>query len=245
MKRKYSLILAGAVLVLLVLLGAYILSQLSWDFAAMREIFSSQERFREFVMGFGVWAPLIFFLSQVLQVIISPIPGNITGLVGGAAFGWLGGFLLNGSGIVIGSIIAFFLARALGQGIVVRLIGKEIFNKYNTIFQGRFLFGLFLLFVFPFFPDDALCFLAGLSSLPFPVFLMLIVVGRLPGMFVAALAGAGVFVFSLHQWLIVGAVSLTALYFLMRNRERLEAWIYRKLRMGAEEGKAEKTSRGE
>lgn len=239
MKKKHSVMIASIVLVLLVLVGAYILSQLSWDFTRMKEIFSSQERFREFVMGFGVWAPLVFFLSQVLQVIISPIPGNITGLVGGAAFGWLTGFLLNGSGILLGSIIAFYLARALGQTIVVRLIGQEVFNKYNNIFQGKFLFGLFLLFLFPFFPDDALCFLAGLSSLPFPIFLILILIGRLPGMLVAALAGAGVFVFSLYQWVIVGVISLTALYFIMKHRERLEGWVHRKLGMEVERGKSE------
>lgn len=236
MKKKHWIILVVVALVLLILVGAYLWSLRSWDLAQMREVFASQEKFREFVMGFGIWAPLVFFVSQVIQVIVSPIPGNITGLVGGAAFGWFLGFLLNGSGIILGSIIAFYLARALGQTIVVRLIGQDIFNKYNRIFQGRFLFGLLLLFLFPFFPDDALCFLAGLSSLPFSIFLVLIIVGRLPGMFVAALAGAGVFVFTIYQWAIVGVISLSILFVLLKYREQLEDWIHRQLGMDVERG---------
>src|SRR2546429_9450898 len=41
----------------------------------------------------GVLAPLIFIVIQALQVIIAPIPGEVTGLLGGFIFGqWLGVF---------------------------------------------------------------------------------------------------------------------------------------------------------
>lgn len=227
MNKRTLTIITFLAIASILLGGMYIIFRLNWNYGEMQRIFSSSDAFRKFVLSFGVWAPLVFLVAQVVQVIISPIPGNITGLVGGALFGWVKGFALNGMGVMLGSIIAFFIARLFGQSIVIRLIGREVFSKYSHLFHTKFIVGLFLIFLFPFFPDDALCFLAGLSSLPFPVFILLIVVGRLPGMLVASLAGAGVLIFSLTQWVLIGIASLVAIYFIIRYRTALEIWFHR------------------
>jgi uncharacterized membrane protein YdjX (TVP38/TMEM64 family) len=49
--------------------------------------------------------------------------------------------------------------------------------------------GLFVAFLLPTFPDDALCVMAGLTELRYRRFLVLLVVGRTPTFLAAAVAG--------------------------------------------------------
>ena len=51
---------------------------------------------RDTVKSWGWAAPLVFMAIQALQVIISPIPGEITGPVGGALFGTWKHILVTG-----------------------------------------------------------------------------------------------------------------------------------------------------
>ncbi len=58
---------------------------------------------------------------------------------------------------------------------------------------------MFLIFLFPFLPDDVACFLAGLTLLPLPELIVLAAIGRLPGILVANLVGANAASFTRTQ----------------------------------------------
>ena len=240
MQKKGLVVFLTVVVILALIGGFYYLSTLGIDYSKLKAAFSSQQALQEFIKSFGVWAPVLFLAIQVIQVVVSPIPGNVTGLVGGALFGWIKGFILNATGVIAGSILAFYLARFLGKSFIIPLIGKEVYARYNKVFNGKFLVGLLLIFLFPFFPDDALCFLAGLSSLPLSIFLLMVVIGRLPGMLVASLVGSGVFAFSIAEWIIIGVVSLSIFYVLFRYRQPLEEWVHSKTGLAWQEGKEAK-----
>ena len=90
----------------------------------MKNIFSSPEALKKFVTDQGILSPLVFLILQIVQVIISPIPGNITSLAGGALFGWLNACLLSGLAINIGSFIAFYLARIFGKPLVIKILAR-------------------------------------------------------------------------------------------------------------------------
>jgi len=198
------------------------------------QIYSSADSFQEFTLGFGSWAPLVFFGAHLLQIIIAPLPGNIVALVGGALFGVIKGFILSAAGQICGSLLAFYLARKFGKPLVLKVIGLDLYEKYNTVFSGRFLLSLFLLFLLPFFPDDALCFLAGLSTLPLFLFLLLVICGRLPGIVVATLAGAGVFHLSTGQWVLICVLSLVSIYFIFKYRRQFEVWLLKRFGITSE-----------
>lgn len=198
-------------------------------YAHIKDIFSSPQNFKDFVINQGALAPLVFFLIQIGQVIISPIPGNLTALAGGALFGGISASLLSSSGIILGSLIAFYLARAFGKPLVVRFVGQSIFDKYSKVFSGKSCLSLFILFLLPFFPDDALCFLAGLSNMNFRLFLILTIFGRLPNIVFASLIGSGVISFSLITWIIIGVVSAILLFLLFRYKNKIENWLYNRL----------------
>lgn len=59
----------------------------------------------------GIFAPLLFILLQIFQVIIPIIPGGASSALGIVAFGPIWGFVYNYAGLVIGSILAFLLVK--------------------------------------------------------------------------------------------------------------------------------------
>lgn len=196
------------------------------------EIFSSRESIARYVAQWGFWAPVVFVLIQTAQVILAPIPGNITALAGGALFGWGIGFLLSSLGLVIGSIIAFWLGRFFGKPLVVRIVGEKTYARYEGVVARKGIWVLFLLFLIPFFPDDALCFLAGMTAISFPLFVVLVIVGRLPGMLVSNLAGSGLINLTLWQWTVVAIVCAGLAVLLFRYREKIENYLYHRFKLG-------------
>jgi uncharacterized membrane protein YdjX (TVP38/TMEM64 family) len=192
---------------------------------AWREVFSSRDSVRSFVRQFDPYGPIAFFVLQLTAVIFAPIPGNVVALAGGALFGLWTGFLLSTGALILGSSIAFGLARFYGRPLVERIVSKRIIDRYlDQVAERHFalLFGAFLL---PFLPDDALCFVSGLSNLRYRVFLAMVVIGRPPGMFVANLVGAGLVVIPWWAWIIVAVASGALLYVLYRSRDRIEELI--------------------
>lgn len=143
-------------------------------------IFSSQERLEQFLAQAGVLAPGIFLLIQIVQVIISILPGGVTCLIGVVVFGPVWGFIYNYAGLVIGSIISFLLIRKYGRALILKLVSEKNYNKYigwlekGKKFQILFAAAIFL----PGFPDDVLCMLAGLSGMSFGRFTLIMLLCR-------------------------------------------------------------------
>lgn len=125
----------------------------------------------------GVFGPLIFTLVQIVQVVIPVIPGGIVSLTGQVVFGYLWGFIYNYIGIMIGSIIAFFLARRYGEFFVKCFVSDETYDKYLgwTKNENRFAWILGTLFFLPAAPDDILCMIAGLTTLSFKKFIIIFI----------------------------------------------------------------------
>lgn len=131
-------------------------------------IFTSPDALNSFLSSMGLWAPLIFLLIQIIQIIIPIIPGAITCSVGVIVFGPVYGFIYNYIGIVIGSFLAFLLARRYGRPLIKSLTAPKTYDKYigwldksQSRFDKLFAAAIFL----PFSPDDFLCMLAGVSKM--------------------------------------------------------------------------------
>lgn len=86
--------------------------------------------FREWIASFAVFAPIVFILIQIGQVVAAPIPGHITALLGGYLFGPVFGTMYSLVGVVIGSAIAFSLSRRYGRPAVERLLHRDIVERF-------------------------------------------------------------------------------------------------------------------
>ncbi len=131
------------------------------------------------IKSYGLIAPLIFLLIQIVQVVFPVIPGGASCLVGVLAFGPIEGFIYNYVGLTLGSIVSFFLSRNFGLPLINKLFQKETVDKYlgyvrTKKFEKIFFLGIFL----PGAPDDLLCYIAGISGLTFLRFLFIILIGK-------------------------------------------------------------------
>lgn len=139
-------------------------------------IFESQAKMRGYLADKQILGPIIFVIIQIVQVVIPIIPGGIS-LVGGVLFfGPIWGFVYNYVGIVIGSIINFYLARYYGKPFILHIVSENTYNKYEARTKDQKKFDIFfaLCIVLPVAPDDILCMIAGLTKMKFSRFLWII-----------------------------------------------------------------------
>ena len=151
----------------------------------------------------------IFTGAQILQVLFAPIPGQLLGLLGGCLFGFWPGLLLTMLGVTLGSAIAIGGSRVLGAAVVRRFVPAAILSRFDHLTTTSGVWSFFLIFLLPMLPDDAICFMAGLTRLPIHRLLLVSVLGRLPGMAMLALVGAGAG--ALYANLALAAVTVLAI----------------------------------
>lgn len=152
--------------------------------------YADPDRVREFFLGFGILAPVVFVAVQAFQVVVAPVPGQVLGFVAGYLFGAVIGTGLSVLGAAIGTAVAVWLARRYGRPAVERLVQPRTLDTFDAAVERRGLLSLFVVFLVPGLPDDAICFAAGLTRIRLRRVVAVSVVGRLPGYAVVAFAGA-------------------------------------------------------
>jgi uncharacterized membrane protein YdjX (TVP38/TMEM64 family) len=161
-------------------------------YRALARFYSSKKEVKRFLVRSGPYAPLAFIILQALQVVLAPIPGEATGFLGGMLFGtWLG-FVYSTIGLTLGSALAFGLGHWLGLPLVRRLVPNEVYHKFDFLASTGGELVTLILFLIPGFPKDYLCFILGVSPLPFRTFLVLTTLGRMPGTWLLSVQGAKV-----------------------------------------------------
>lgn len=191
------------------------------------DFLSSKEKVRTWLMSFGSAAPLVFIVIQSLQVVFAPIPGEATGFLGGYLFGIPRGFLYSTVGLTLGSTLAFLLGRWLEIHFVEKVVRKETLEKFDFIIERQGALIAFLFFLIPGFPKDYLCFILGLSKMPLRIFLIINIIGRMPGTFLLTLQGANVYKGNYITFFILLGVFLSAGLILLLYKETLYRWLRR------------------
>ena len=141
----------------------------------------------------GALGPLVFVSLQALQVILAPLPGEATGFAAGFIFGPFKGFILAMLGLSLGSAGAFFLARAFRPPFERHLGRRPFYLRVKTFTRRHGPTAAFLLFLFPGFPKDYLCYALGLLPFPFRVFFPVMLLGRAPATLALTLEGDAAF----------------------------------------------------
>ena len=128
----------------------------------------------------GIFAPLVYVIISFLQVSFIPIPSTVTIVIGCYLFGGVKAFIYSYIGIMLGSLVSFYLGRKLGRKFVSWLVGDELkIDKYISRLKGKENIVLFFMFLFPFFPDDILCALAGVLPIKWKTFIIMQVITRM------------------------------------------------------------------
>lgn len=183
-KEKRNWLVAGGILVLAAVAVAIWWTGLLPKLASVDSLAGTMRRD-------GWRGPVICVAVQFAQVVIFLIPGEITQLAAGYVFGAWNGFLYSVTGIVLGSAFNYFFARLAGRPLMERILRPSLLGRVDALLnshKGRT--ALFLLFLMPAMPKDAMSYGAGLTRLGFGEFLVLSSLGRVPALFFSTLAGS-------------------------------------------------------
>ena len=156
----------------------------------LHAFFLDREKLYRFLTSHGPLSVFLFIAIQMVQVVVSPLPGDVTGLIGGYLYGPILGTVYSTIGLTIGSWIAFVLARTFGLPFVERMIRPSTIRKYDSFLEHKGLFISFLFFLIPGFPKDTLCYILGLSHMRARHFLVISTGGRLLGTILLSLQGS-------------------------------------------------------
>ena len=178
-----SLGLLTAYCVYLVVTGAP-----SWRF--ILRLYQDKHFLKETVRNWGWMGPFVFMLIQAIQVVISPIPGEATGLAGGFLFGTALGFIYSTIGLTAGTLVCFGIGRWLGAGFIQRFVAEHHWQKMGFIVEAEGAILCFILDLIPGFPKDIISYLFGLSPMPFWVFAVVSTLGRVPGTWILSAQGS-------------------------------------------------------
>lgn len=187
---------------------------------------------REFIASAGSYAIVFFLVLQVLQVVILPIPGIVMIGAGTLLFGAFKGAVLSFIGIMLGSLFGFFVGKVLGYRGAKWLVGDGLDKTLETM-KGRDKIILTFMFLFPFFPDDILCFVSGLSSMTTKYFIIMISITRFISIFFTSFSVSGHLIpyntwWGLAIWGVVFVLTIVASVYIYKNGDRVEKFFKEK-----------------
>jgi uncharacterized membrane protein YdjX (TVP38/TMEM64 family) len=211
MKKIFAVILFVSALILVWEFRTPAMNLLNW-FGNREAVISSVEKL-------GVWGPIVIFILLVLQVFLAFIPGQALMVACGYVYGFWGGLLLSWFSLFAGGQAAFFLARHFGRPFAERWISTEILSKWDKAADGQGVGFYALSLVLPIFPNDAMCYVAGLGKIPSRRFAFANSIGRgLACLFTSAVGAFGSQL-GWQGWVIIAVVIVLACmgWFIVRN----------------------------
>lgn len=133
---------------------------------------------------------LLIIVLQIIQVVVCFLPGQPIQFAASYMFGVGRGLLLSIIGAVIGTVISFYISKALGSDAMHLIFGEEKVKEYQRkLNSGRGLLLAFLIYLIPGIPKDLVSYAAGISEMRFRPFLLAATVGRSPAMLGSLLFG--------------------------------------------------------
>lgn len=139
----------------------------------------------------ALWGVVVFLILQVLQVVVALIPGGIIQIIAGVAFGGVWGTVFSLVGVIIGTYIVFVIVRKLGAPIVEAFIDKKGIKQFSFLNDNKKLeLAVFILFLIPGIPKDTLTYIAPLTKIKMPNFILLSTVARIPALVMSCVFGS-------------------------------------------------------
>lgn len=226
----YKLLYITVVLIFCALFLLYLL-KISGFFDKIKSV----EEFRNYIQSFGSFAVIIFIALQFLQVVVLPIPSFITVGAGVLLFGPFRGSVYSCIGIISGSLAAFFIGRIFGYKVASWLVGKEDLDKGLRAVKGKDRVVLTFMFIFPFFPDDLLCFVAGITTMSAWYFVGMIFVARVFSVFVASYSMNNSIIpfntwWGIVLWVLLFALTVALTVLIYKKGDEIERIFKRKKR---------------
>jgi uncharacterized membrane protein YdjX (TVP38/TMEM64 family) len=170
------------------------------------------------------YGSLGLLVVMIIQTIIAPIPSEallmFAGMIGIDLFQIV---IFGGTGLVIGSVIAFYISRIGGKPVLIKLIGEKWLGRLDRWVEKNGVKAIFFTRIIPIIPFDLISYISGITNLEFKDYLLATILGAFPRSLILALIGVSmgeIFKFigvSLEITFVVGMIGLIVLAYLERK----------------------------
>ncbi|HSK99272.1 MAG TPA: TVP38/TMEM64 family protein [Rubrobacteraceae bacterium] len=138
------------------------------------------EGLRDYILSYGLWAPVASCFLMVLQALVAPVPSFLITFANGLAFGVFWGWMLSLFGHALAASVCFGISRALGRGPVEVLVGKTGLESADRWFARWGMYAVFAARLIPGVAFDVISYAAGLTRMRFRSFLAATALGIFP-----------------------------------------------------------------
>ncbi|NFM78357.1 TVP38/TMEM64 family protein [Clostridium botulinum] len=197
------------------------------NFAVLKD----PKNIKNIILSGGCYGIIVFLIFQIIQVVAFFIPGEVMQIAGGYIYGTLLGSVYSLIGITLGSVFVFLLAHIYGRPLVHKIISKKDLKFFDRMLNiGSIKLIVFLLYLIPGIPKDALGYICGISDIKFKDFFILSTLGRIPGVLASAYFGANIHTGNKSILIVVGVVSSLVFIIGVLNGEKIIKKIGKNMR---------------
>jgi uncharacterized membrane protein YdjX (TVP38/TMEM64 family) len=158
----------------------------AWDLL----VHGDPEPLTDWLLQFGVWAPMVSALLQIATSIFPPLPSFLVAIANAMVYGVVLGGLLTFVTALAAAAVCFGIARLIGRPGVVRIISVESLEKMDGFMERRGLLAVFLARLIPFINPDVVSYAAGVTGIRWLPFLLAIAAGSVPATVFYSVVGA-------------------------------------------------------
>lgn len=147
------------------------------------------EAIKEYILSFGIWAPIISFFLMIFQSVAAPLPAFLITFANAGLFGWVKGAILSWSSAMAGAALCFYISRVYGRNAAEKLTSKFALDEIDGFFKKYGKYAILIARLLPFMSFDIVSYAAGLTSMSFWSFFWATGLGQLPATIVYSYAG--------------------------------------------------------
>lgn len=139
-----------------------------------------EDEFPKLLSSMGIFAPFIYFILRVGQAIIPIVPFSLMDVSANVVFGYYGGWLLNISAVLVGSVLIYELGKRYGEEFILSFVSEDLYNKYKGYLGDlkEFRKWMIIALIVPAMSDELMCALAGLIKMPKKDYYKLVLIFR-------------------------------------------------------------------
>lgn len=128
-------------------------------------------------------------LVMIVQTIIAPIPSEALLLFAGAVLPMYDVLVFGGLGLIVGSVIAFHIAKRGGRPVVVKIIGEKWTSIMDEWVTKNGTKAILVTRIVPVVPFDLVSYVSGITPIKFHNYLIATIVGAIPRILFLAYIG--------------------------------------------------------
>lgn len=211
------IIVLGSAFVLTLLYFVHIGFQEFINEASTKIMQGDIEVFRDYLLSFGVWAPIVSGLLMIFVLVVAPpLPAFVVTFTNGLLFGAFWGTLLSWSSAMLGALLCFYIARALGRPAVERFFPQKALHWTDRFFERYGIHAILLVRLIPVMSFALVSYAAGLTAMRFTGYFVATGLGQLPATVIYSwlgenATGSVMYVFWAFIAVIIMAVLATAI----------------------------------